>query len=418
MAQKPAESLEDMDYSDYGPRIFGLQMTDFHERVNMERMRRERLERARKLMKEAGISVMLLFLDENMRYTVGYAWLEYTTAGAYVLLPLGGDPIVFAHSEAQLHEKQPGMMTWIKPENIRRAFTDVADAKVNFLNVPAWEYMADQFANQIKKALEEIGLSKEVLTLDVNYSDAIEILQKKGIRVAVNGEVLEEARVIKLRDEIECCRATAAICDQVHYELSKYAEPGKTERELSGYMNFMAMKYGAEPTPRCYVCSGQHTNHVYMYLTDKMLRLGDLMVADTIQVKWCGYGSCCYRTYSIATPPSQASIDTYKRQVDEIYDQLSRVKPGNTTADVYPAESGMGRIHGIGLRNYGPPWGQGGYSGPGPCVIREGMVFAIAQHTPTPEGQGVAFEEHVVVTKTGYEVLTHAPKELIVCPRR
>mgnify|MGYP001040631440 CR=1 FL=1 len=406
-----------VDYSEY-PRVFGLQMTDIHERVNMERMRRERLERARSLMKEAGISVMLLLLDENIRYTTGYAWLGYTTGGAYVLLPLEGDPILFAHVQAAYHEKQPGMMTWIKPENIRTAFGDIANAKVAFGNDRQWGYIANLFAQQIKDALEEMGLAKEVLTVDVNYSDIIEVFKSKGIRVTVNGNVLEEARTIKTKDEIECMRACSAICDLVHYELSKYADAGKTERELSGYMDFIAMKYGAEPTPKCYVNSGHHTHNLYIYPTDKMLMVGDLMVADTIQISWNGYKSCSYRTYSIVTPPSQAAIDTYKQQVDEIYDCLSRVKPGNTTYDVYPSESGCGRIHGLGIRNYGPPWGDGQYSRYGPYELREGMVFAIAQHTATPDGQGVAFEEHVVVTKTGYEVLTHAPKEIRICPAR
>ena len=90
---------ETLDYSSYGPRIFGFQMTDFHERINMERMRKGRLERAQKLMKEANISAMLLLLSENMRYTTGYVWLQYVPSGGYVFLPVEGDPILLLDKE-------------------------------------------------------------------------------------------------------------------------------------------------------------------------------------------------------------------------------------------------------------------------------------------------------------------------------
>lgn len=88
MAQQSGEiKLYDEDYQKYDRRIFGFQMTDIHERINMDRMRRERLERARRHMREAGISVMLLLRNENMRYTTSYAWHAYRNGGAYVLLP-------------------------------------------------------------------------------------------------------------------------------------------------------------------------------------------------------------------------------------------------------------------------------------------------------------------------------------------
>jgi Xaa-Pro aminopeptidase len=53
-----------------------------------------------------------------------------------------------------------------------------------------------------------------------------------------------------------------------------------------------------------------------------------------------------------------------------------------------------------------------------PYPIKEGQVFAIETETGIGDGQGVRIEEMVVVTKTGYEVLTKAPLEIITVPLR
>ncbi|MFC2022271.1 M24 family metallopeptidase [Chloroflexota bacterium] len=406
----------------YERRSFGLQMTDSQERINMERMRRERLERARSHMKEAGITVMLLLEDTNMRYTVGLSWLGYTTGGAYVLLPLEGEPIVFPHG-APLQDRREGGMTWIKKENIKRQVRGPS-RRTKLLNPAAFEFEASQFAQQIKRSLERMRLAKEVLTLDT-HSDIIPALEKEGIRTAVDDEVLVRAQVIKTQDEIACFRQLGALVDLVHYELAKYAEPGKTELELAGYMNFIAMKHGAEPRPNCLVVSGNNTHPNHFMSTDRTLRHGDIFYADTIQISWCGYKSCCYRDYSCVTPPTQAAKDAMKELVDLTYAALSDCKPGNTTADMmrHWAKHEFMRIlvgggHGLGILNYGPPNLGVETAIKFPEEIKEGMVFAIEPFQGIGDGQGVKLEEMVVVTKTGYEVLTHAPLEIVTCPLR
>jgi Xaa-Pro aminopeptidase len=420
MAQQSGEiKLYDEDYQKYDRRIFGFQMTDIHERINMDRMRRERLERARRHMREAGISVMLLLRNENMRYTTSYAWHAYRNGGAYVLLPLEGDPIVFGHLAQPIHDRRN--VTWIKPEN-NRFYHKVVESKTLFMQPLVWDFFANQMGKQIKEAMKEVGAANEVLTLDLGDSDAIEALERVGIRTAVNREVMVRAQEIKTKDEIECFRACAAICDVVHYELSKHAEPGKTERELSGYMSYIAMKHGSEPTPSCIVMSGQNTWPLYAYVTDKMLREGDIFYADTVGVSFCGYKSCCYRTYSCVTPPSQAAKDAMKKMVEYVDNALADVKPGNTTADIvkhWPHPKFVeGAIHGLGLQCYGPPWAAVTFSLKHPYELKEGHVFAIEPDTvPIGDGQGVRIEDMVVVTNNGCEVLTHASREIITCPR-
>ncbi|MBT3401271.1 MAG: aminopeptidase P family protein, partial [Rhodospirillaceae bacterium] len=55
----------------YGTANFGIAGVDWQEKVNWDRLRNYRLERARDMMKKAGLGAMLCMYDENVRYITG-----------------------------------------------------------------------------------------------------------------------------------------------------------------------------------------------------------------------------------------------------------------------------------------------------------------------------------------------------------
>ena len=422
--------LYNKTYPMYDARLPGMQMIDIHERINMERMRKERLEKTREHMKEAGISVIFLLNPANVRYATAFTTLAYTPGLCYALVPIEGEPVVWGHGGCTTQDRR--QVSWMKPENLRYSIPKSVGSPSLLTHPAALEFQQNKFAQQIKDALAEMKMSKEVVTLDMGDASALKALERIGIKTSVRPELMWKAQEIKTKDEIECFRVAAAIADIAHYELSKYAEPGKTERELAGYMDFIAMKLGSEPTPHAFVASGQHTWPNYRYMTDKVLRPGDIFFADAIQVCWNGYKTCHYRTYSCVTPPSQAAKDAAKRCVDWIFAALSECKPGKTSADMVkhwpdeqsywgvPPEAAYGDCvyHGLGIQNYGPPYGSRSWSLQYPYELKEGMVFAIETQDGIGDGQGVRIEDMVVITKTGYELLTYAPREIVTCPLR
>src|SRR6267378_359779 len=53
---------------------FGIAGLDWQQRVNWDRMRKYRLERARERMKAHGLGAMLCMYDENVKWS--YAWIK------------------------------------------------------------------------------------------------------------------------------------------------------------------------------------------------------------------------------------------------------------------------------------------------------------------------------------------------------
>jgi len=81
---------------------FGIAGMDWQQRINWERLRRYRLERAREHMKAAGLGAMLCMYDENVRYLTGTltpGWNRLKPGLRYALLCGDGQPVLFEQGD-------------------------------------------------------------------------------------------------------------------------------------------------------------------------------------------------------------------------------------------------------------------------------------------------------------------------------
>jgi hypothetical protein len=77
---------------------FGTVGVDWQQRVNWDRLRKYRLERARERMKAHGLGALLLMYDENVRYvtsTLTPGWNRLKPGLRYALLCGDGAPVLF-----------------------------------------------------------------------------------------------------------------------------------------------------------------------------------------------------------------------------------------------------------------------------------------------------------------------------------
>lgn len=56
---------------------FGTSIADWQERINVERMRKERAEKARQVLKKQGVAAILAARPENTRYLTGIRGPEF-----------------------------------------------------------------------------------------------------------------------------------------------------------------------------------------------------------------------------------------------------------------------------------------------------------------------------------------------------
>ena len=81
---------------------FGITGVDWQERINWDRLRKYRLERARERMKAHGLGAMLLMYDENLRYvtsTLTPGWNRLKPGLRYGLLCGDAAPVLFEQGD-------------------------------------------------------------------------------------------------------------------------------------------------------------------------------------------------------------------------------------------------------------------------------------------------------------------------------
>lgn len=407
---------------------FGKYAVDYEERINYDRLRKERLQRAKDQMEKDGLGALITFDHANIRYLTSY----YVTTPMrtlelqLVFLPRNGEPYLFGGGTPEEVERR---MPWMKG----RVKPSFPPAKLNARD--ADDFIISILVDGIANMMAEYGVEKETLgidgtTLQMLYAEAF---QKKGIKTVHGKVTMDNARWIKTQDEIELMRITCANSERAFAAIVDAIRPGVRECDLVGIGVKALYEEGDDHTEDLVCCSGYNTNPYGWSFTDKPIRPGDLIYIDVDGAAYQGYMSCVYRTFCCGKA-TQEQKDLYEECRAMLYAGMSAVKAGNTThdisdkwpdsptywgfetwAEVLPYAVG----HGLGLTLHDPPGIHPMFKeyGVPPVELQEGMVIALETYTGKKGGKdGVRLEEDVLVTKDGYELLTRWPiEELMEC---
>ena len=290
--------------------------------------------------------------------------------------------------------------------------------------VPPDAGLIKRAALEIKAVLDENGVGKMPLGVDVVEPPMLFELQRLGIEVRDGQQTLLDAREIKSRDEIMLLNTAAAMVDGVYQMIYEQLKPGVRESDIVARVNKMLYEMGSDDVEAVNAVAGERCSPHPHNFTDRIVRPGDQAFFDIIQA-YMGYRTCYYRTFSVgkATPPQHAAYGKAREWMDAA---IELVRPGVGTdqiAAVFPKAQEFGFPdemeafalqfgHGLGVALHERPIISRLVSFDKPYEIKAGMVFALETYCPATDGRSAArIEEEVVVTDKGCEIITLFPAQ-------
>ena len=400
---------------------YGLMAVDWEERVNFDRLRRERLARAKAQLEASGLAGLLCFDMYNIRYITSTNIGEWARdkLSRFCLLPRGDEPIMWDFGSAAKHHEL--YCPWMGGGRSRAGISLLRGA------VAPEAGRAEDVARKIKRELEMRGLAKAPLGVDVIELPIYAALQKEGIAVVDGQQLMQAARRIKTPDEIVLLNTAAMMVDATYEKLYRAMRPGVRENELVALAAHTLYSMGSEDVEGVNAIAGERCSPHPHIFSDRVLRPGDPAYFDIIQ-SYMGYRTCYYRSFAVGSA-SPALVDAYKRCREYLDVAIAMMKPGITTADIasmwpraqefgFPDEEacfGLQYGHGVGLSVWEQPVISRLVSLDHPVTIEAGMIIALETFWPASDGWSAArIEEEVLVTETGHEVITRFPAETLL----
>ncbi|MBN2688984.1 MAG: aminopeptidase P N-terminal domain-containing protein [Gammaproteobacteria bacterium] len=286
------------------------------------------------------------------------------------------------------------------------------------------------------------------------WLNSISGMSRKGVNVPqefVNvDELLAEMRLIKSESEIDIMRRAAAITAEAQKKTMQSCAPGKYEYELEAELRYHYIRNGGVSVAfDTIVASGANACTLHYNKNNKKLHDGELLLVDT-GVEYQMYAADITRTYpvngrftDVQKAVYQAVLATQLRVIDAVkpgvrYSELQELAIESTTAELLK----LGILHGdlkdlieskayeqFYMHNIGHWLGidshdVGSYFSEGDWrELKPGMVLTVEPGIYIRESIdgvdpkwwniGVRIEDDVLVTESGYEILTSAvPKDV------
>lgn len=233
--------------------------------------------------------------------------------------------------------------------------------------------------------------------------------------------MVETMRMVKDEWEVAQIRQAAAIADQALADTLPFFKAGVSERDLALELEYRMQKLGSEGMSfDTILLFAERSSMPHGSPSAQQLKTGDFITLDFGAVV-NGYRSDMTRAYiygeasdkqiaiyNTVAEAQQAAMDTVKAGVPaiEALNASNRILQASAFAEF----AGEGLGHGVGLFLHEQPFIKPGCD----YVLQEGNIITIEPGIYIPGFGGVRLEEDILVTANGYELLTHAPKPVVL----
>ncbi len=279
------------------------------------------------------------------------------------------------------------------------------------------EIFEDSWTDHVKTKLGRRTLAFEAE--NVTYA-LFETLQKKLGKLRPTEGLVAELRLIKTPDEIELLRQAATLTDAAFTHILDFIRVGRSEVAVALELEHFMRERGAEgPSFETIVASGYRSAMPHGTASSKLIEVGDLVTLD-FGALVDGYHADMTRTVAVAEL-TDAHAQLYGAVLRAQKAAVAALAPGQSGKEMDAVardsltQDGLGEYfshslgHGVGLEIHeGPRLNRLAEN-----ILKPGMSVTIEPGAYIPSDAGVRIEDLAMITETGFELLSHSPKELI-----
>ena len=301
-------------------------------------------------------------------------------------------------------------------------YTEAADKAIGDAAVIREVSRERPFSALINEALaasgaEKVGFEDQRMTVAEHavYSE------KLHCTLTPASALMTELRGSKDEEELSCMIAAQRIAEGALAQILKEIRPGMTEKEIAARLNYLMVAAGAEKTSfDTIVASGPNGSMPHAVPGMRKVREGDFITMDFGCV-YKGYCSDMTRTVALGRP-SDEMRNVYDIVLQAQLAGIAAARAGVTGAAIDGAarkviqDAGYGSYfghsfgHSLGIDIHEAPNAAPGNDKPMP----DGAVISAEPGIYLPGRFGVRIEDVMILRPDGAQVITKAPKALLV----
>lgn len=398
-------------------RPLALDLNSRVAKIDEQRLQRDRLARLRIELAKRDYCGVLLFDPINIRYATGTRNMAVWTMhapGRYVFVATDG-PVVLFEFQSSLHVSRSAL----DPGHQLRPSTPW----FYFLAGPRVREKAVSWAADVIELVANYDRPNRRLAVDRCEPWGSKLLVDAGIQLFDAQEAIEQARMIKTPDEIQCIQLSVDVADVAIERMRSALQPGITENQLWSLLHETNIAHGGEWIECRLLTSGERTNPWFQESSNRVIQAGDLVAFDTDMIGPFGYLADLSRTWVCpGKRPSTEQRDLYQIAQEQVLANTDLIKPGLSFRDfsercwqvpeMYVQNRYMMMVHGAGMADEYPTvvfrtdWPEWGYDG----FFEENMVVCVESFIgQVGAKEGVKLEQQVLVTATGAVPMSKSP---------
>lgn len=262
---------------------------------------------------------------------------------------------------------------------------------------------------------ENIGFEERYVT----YEEYKRYLQLYQVNLVETEGIVENQRIVKEEEEIECVKKACEITDKAFSYIIKNIKRGMTEKEIAFEIEKFMISNGADGLAfDSIVASARNTSMPHAVPTDRKIMPGDIIQFD-IGCKYKGYASDMSRVVFV-----EEMDDYYKSIYDFVLEEQDKIatslKDGSNIKTVIKDRETEFKLknydilhafgHGVGLEIHEAPFLKSKMD----CTLKENSIIAIEPGVYMSGNFGIRIEDTYRVTKNGCVNLTNSSKEYTI----